>query len=136
MEERNEYKFPKSEKLCLKKDIDELFKKGKSLNKGHLKVKYLVREPGNQQERAKVLIIVPKKFIRKAFQRNRLKRQLREIYRLNKSSLLNVLEEKDISITIAIISFYTKLVSYKEIESELLFLLKEVSKKNQKKVGV
>lgn len=43
---------------------------------------------------AQVLISVPKKNFKKAHDRNRIKRQLREVYRKNKSILYNSLTSK------------------------------------------
>ena len=78
----NGYKFPKRERVCAKRDVELLFGKSKQIRSGVLSIRYSIRNRGEDPE-AKVLIIVPKKRVRKAVQRNRIKRQLREIYRLH-----------------------------------------------------
>ncbi len=77
------YKFPKKERVCAKRDIELLFEKSKSVRSGVFSIRYTMRDRGEEPE-AKVLIIVPKKRVRQAVQRNRVKRRLRELYRLHK----------------------------------------------------
>jgi len=58
-------------------------------------------EPKSDTEPANVLISVPKKRFKRAVKRNRLKRLIREAYRLNKQELIEKLEEKQLQIHIA-----------------------------------
>ena len=76
--------FRKIERLCSKKVIDALFTGGnKSFSAFPLRVVYMERsEPG-----AQVLISVSKRRFKHAVDRNRIKRQIREAYRLNKDIL-------------------------------------------------
>ncbi len=50
----------------------------------------------------KVLISVPKKRFKHAVDRNRIKRMIRETYRLNKQTLYNLLTEKDYAVHLSI----------------------------------
>jgi ribonuclease P protein component len=80
------FTFPKKERLCYKKDIDRVFSEGKSFALGPLKVFYLV--PDIQEEwPARVLIAIPRKKFKRAVDRNRLRRMIREAYRMNKHKL-------------------------------------------------
>ena len=79
-----EFGFPASEKLKAKKDIDRLFKEGKWITTGNLRIIWLANESDT-----KVGVSVSKKYFKKAVFRNRVKRLLRETYRLNKSILHN-----------------------------------------------
>lgn len=79
------FRFPKSERICNKGDIDFLFGKSKSLRKGSIILRFAFRESIENEPREKVLIVVPKKRVKRAVDRNKLKRQLREIYRLNRT---------------------------------------------------
>lgn len=76
--------FRKSERLCSKKVIDALFASGnKSFSAFPLRVVYMERpEPVSQ-----VLISVSKRHFKHAVDRNCVKRQIREAYRLNKDLL-------------------------------------------------
>jgi len=72
-------------------DIELLFTKGGSVRKDSIILKYVFRESKNNEPDIQVLIVVPKKKVRRAIARNRIKRQIREIYRLN----LPTFEEKN-----------------------------------------
>lgn len=74
--------FTKKERLSSKKEIENLFKSGKSKLVYPILFYYLPNE-----ERTKVLISVSKKNFKKAVERNFIKRKMREEYRLNKFML-------------------------------------------------
>ena len=80
------FRFPKAQRICNKKDIELLFGKAESVRNGAIILRYIFRESGNNESRQQVLIVVPKKRVRKAVDRNRIKRQIREIYRLNQEA--------------------------------------------------
>ncbi|TPE45124.1 ribonuclease P protein component [Pontibacter mangrovi] len=82
----NSYTFSKEEHLCSKRHISQLFAKGSSFNLYPLRFVYCTPQdlpPGQTQ----VLISVSKRYFKRAVDRNRLKRQMREAYRLNKHLL-------------------------------------------------
>ena len=68
----------KRERLCGKKDIEELFSKGRFGVSGCFK--YCVRRD-NGQDVHRIMISVSKKLFRRAVRRNLLKRRIRESYR-------------------------------------------------------
>jgi len=74
-------KFPKTEKLKSSKTIEALFLEGKTYSKYPLKVFFLPKE---NIEKNLAAFAVPKRNFKSAVDRNRIKRQLREVYRLNK----------------------------------------------------
>ena len=81
-------KFPKSERLSQKSSINELFQRGKSFTDYPLKVIYLKRSKEDFGEMPhQILVTVPKKNFKRAVDRNKLKRRIREAYRLNKELL-------------------------------------------------
>ena len=79
--------FKKSERLCSKKLIKELFNRGSSFYLYPFKVLVLENESPNKSHQ--VLFSVPKRNFKKAVDRNLLKRRIREAYRLNKQFYLN-----------------------------------------------
>ena len=85
--------FSKQERLSSIKDIETLFKKSKSLFLFPLKVVFTLKKIEDKTEQneqksvlpARLLISVSKRNFKKAVDRNRIKRQIREGYRLQKS---------------------------------------------------
>ena len=85
--------YPTIEKLKSKKLLDELFTSGKKLNEYPIKLVY--KQLNFEDEvLVKAGVSVPKRNFKRAVDRNRIKRLLREAYRLNKYIIHEVLEEK------------------------------------------
>lgn len=80
--------FPKNEKLKSRKRIDRLFLEGKSISNYPLKLIYL-KTALPKDVKIQAGVAVPKKNFKSAVQRNRIKRLLREAYRLNKQTVFN-----------------------------------------------
>lgn len=78
------YKYPTEEKLKKKDEITLLFEKGKWKNSGSLRIIILKNHPDLPVENVKIGVSVSKRYFKKAVFRNRVKRLLRECYRLNK----------------------------------------------------
>ncbi len=79
--------FPKEEKLKSEKQIQEVFTKGSSITVFPIKLLFLKTE--EKISNFQVGFTVPKRNFRGAVQRNRLKRLLREAYRVNKPRFFN-----------------------------------------------
>jgi len=84
--------FQKHERLCLKKDIAELFEKGEKWSCFPFRV--ILNKSSSQKDetekevKSTILISVSKRNFKNATDRNRLKRQIREAYRLKKDTFL------------------------------------------------
>jgi ribonuclease P protein component len=89
------FSFGKSEKLCSKKLIEELFSNNQVNKITEHPFMLLWKEAQIESDYpAQVLIVVSKKLFPKAVHRNRIKRQIRELYRLNKHHIYQSLERQ------------------------------------------
>ncbi len=82
-------KYPKQEKLKQKRELDLLFGKGKWQSCGNLRIISIDLDKTPQENfkisNQKFGVSVSKRYFKKAVDRNRIKRLLRESYRLNKA---------------------------------------------------
>ena len=115
--------FSKNERLCSKILIDRLIETGKSFNHSPYRITWLPIAESTAP--IKVVISVPKRSFKKAVDRNRLKRQTREIYRKQKQKVYDVLEEKKILVLI-VYTAKTK-IEFKELELKLKEALERLS---------
>ena len=82
------FTFNKKEKLKSQKLIEKLFNEGKSVTVFPLRMLYL-KTTHDDGSTIKTGVSVSKRNFKKAVQRNRIKRLLREAYRLNKPEYFN-----------------------------------------------
>lgn len=118
--------FKKEERLSIQKEIDLLFTKGDSFLSYPLRVIYLKEQPLSGAS-SSVLISVPKKRFKRAVKRNRVKRLIREAYRLNKNTLADSLKEN--GLLIAFLFVGNELPQYNTIESAVKKALKTLQEK-------
>ena len=123
----NRYTFKKPERISFQREIDRLFKQGEAFISYPLRIVYLEQKPFSGAT-VSVLISVPKKKIKHAVKRNRIKRLIREAYRLNKSSLIRHCLEKESGLLIAFLFIGNELCRRGEMEPAIrkaLGILKE-----------
>ncbi|MDE6482713.1 MAG: ribonuclease P protein component [Rikenellaceae bacterium] len=77
-------RFPKIERIRLKRDIDALFARGGSFFSFPFKCVYLVNEPADGVPPLRMLVSVSKRYSKRAVHRNLIKRRTREAFRLCK----------------------------------------------------
>ncbi|MDT0675387.1 ribonuclease P protein component [Autumnicola musiva] len=108
--------FGKQEKLKSKKLIEQLFQEGKSVKNFPIRLIY-IKLPKGQKVQLQAGVSVPKRIMKTAVQRNRIKRLLREVYRKNK-----YLVNSTISSPYVFMFIYT---SPKELRYDELFIKME-----------
>ena len=119
------FTFTKAERITGEKRIDAIFASGKSFISYPLRVVYLQHEQSPIHS-CSILITVPKKRIKKAVHRNRIKRLIRESYRLNKE-LVNDIEFGEQSLDIAFVYVKDTVSDYKEIQKGVKKALKQIA---------
>ena len=81
------YGFPKDSRLCGQLRIAQLYKEGKRFTAWPLRVTYMPIINYQSPITNQILVWAPKSLFKRAVQRNRLRRLMREAYRLNKDIL-------------------------------------------------
>lgn len=118
----------KVERLDKKKIIEKMFAGGsRSFSVFPLRVVYLPVE--ELEADASILISVSKRRFKRAVKRNRVKRQIRESYRINKHELLNVLAKRKCRLAIAFIYLSDQLVESSIIEDRMRIALARITEK-------
>ncbi|MCA5005585.1 ribonuclease P protein component [Sphingobacterium bovistauri] len=109
--------FTKEERLCSKRKIDSLFYSGSSFIVYPFRVVYLLDKTPEGPSPVQVIISVSKRRFRRAHDRNRIKRLMREVYRLQKNELLYE-EVAKLSLNLSVAIQY---VGKEELDFELLY---------------
>ena len=92
--------FPKAERLCGKNAIERLYAEGEAFLVYPVRIVFCTAPKGEVP--ARCLINAPKKKFKHATDRNRIKRQIREAYRINKQEMYRLLEAKEFQLHLAI----------------------------------
>ena len=117
----------KNERLKSKKISDELFASKKSINLFPFKVVYCLVPSLPAEGVAQVMFVSPKRNLKKAHERNRIKRLMRESYRRHKHSLLLFLEKENKKLALAFIYLgNTETLTLNESDNKIIKLLEQV----------
>lgn len=112
------YYFRKEERLCSIKLIEELYEQGSSFVL--YPFRFVYKEVISEAAPVQLVISVPKRKFKKAVDRNRIKRQIREIYRYQKVNLLYPsLVQKNKSLHLLIIYTGNEIITTSKIEKKL-----------------
>ena len=112
--------FKKEERLCSKKVIDLLYKSGSSFFLYPFKIQFIINPTITSNSPIQVLFIVPKKRLKKAVDRNLVKRRMREVYRCHKQTLLYAaLPDSNIKIAISYLYVGNGIESFEQIENSI-----------------
>jgi ribonuclease P protein component len=117
------------ERLKSRKLIEQLFNEGKSFSIFPLRVLY--RFPEMQDTVLKAGFSVSSRSFKKAVDRNRIKRLLREAYRRQKHELYRLLEEKGLKMDLFFIYTGKEMPDYELISGKLGLTLTKLSKQIQ-----
>ena len=109
--------FPKKERLNSKIKIDNLFKSKNTFTYNRIKVYWDVNS--SEQNYSEILISVPKRIIPLATKRNKIKRLIRESYRINK----NILQLDNQGINISFMFLSSEIPEYNSLEEKIKVIL-------------
>ena len=110
MEPKQRYTFKKEEKLKSRKAIEQLFKEGKSFSIFPFRILWEIKEANSSP--LQTGFAVSSKHFKKAVDRNRIKRLMREAYRLQKNDLQNHLTQQQKQVVVFFIYVGNELPEY------------------------
>lgn len=116
-----------AERLKSRKLMERVFKSGKRWNKYPFRVSYLFDDPP-MEDSIKFGCSAPIRNFKKAVDRNRVKRLLKEAFRLEKHLLVDLLKQKNARLVIFVIYTAPDLPTFENIQSaidELIVKLKQ-----------
>jgi len=114
------YTFSKRERIKKRKQIDNLFSEGRSFTLRPFKVYYKLND-NMADPPVQILIAIPKKYYIRSVDRNKLKRLIREAYRINKHIITECLEQIRINLQVGFVySWNSGILPYSEIEKKLI----------------
>lgn len=94
MSDENRLTFGKETRLCNKRRIDGLFECGDSVSAFPVRIVYRIDDEISESSRILVMFSVSKKRFKHAVCRNRVKRQLREMYRRSVPVISEAMKER------------------------------------------
>jgi ribonuclease P protein component len=123
--------FRKAEHLCSRNLITTVFEKGRFFYYPPFKVIWLDTNFSTSVP-AQLLPAVPKRFLRKAWQRNLMKRYIREAYRQHKAPFYSILETKEKQCALAIVFTGKKIISSQETDAAIILILRRLTDEYEK----
>jgi len=123
--EEQRFTFKKEERITGTKRVEAIFAAGKSFISYPLRVVYLIHEQ-SASAKCSILVSVPKKRIKKAVHRNRIKRLIRETYRLNNKLISNI-DISDKTLDIALVYVKDTVSNYADIEKAMQKALTQIA---------
>ena len=130
MPEKGRNTLSKRERICSQKLTEQLFNSGKahSMVAFPLRAVYMSIPREEQEPQASILVSVSKRHFKRAVKRNRVKRLVREAYRLNKHILTDRLTASPgMALTIAFLWLDPKLHSFHRVENKVKQLLQRIA---------
>ena len=122
------FTLSKEERICSKKLINELFTgNGRSMTAFPLRAVFMKRTVGDDQPRAAMRGSVPKGYFKHAVDRHRVKRQVREAFRRNKSIITQNLTDDHKAVAMAFVWLTDEKFPSSEVENRMVRLLTRIS---------
>jgi ribonuclease P protein component len=124
------FTFKKTERISSKRTIEKIFAGGNSSVAVYpLRAVYMLSE--KDEVPVAVLVSVSKRRFRHAVDRNRVKRQVREAYRLNKQIVWEEMEKRDATLHIAFICIADKLCPSSQVARSMKKILHRIAEQFQ-----
>lgn len=119
------FSFSKKERLKNKIEIESLFSEGNRFFEYPFNV--IWKLDSNSDSTLKMAVSVPKKKIPNATDRNKIKRLVREAFRINKTIIQQPLEAKNVKLHLMLVYSQSSIISMSEIEDKISVTLQRLA---------
>ena len=118
----------KDQRLKSRKQIERIFREGKSIPVFPYRVYYLLEAPAGPVHLLQAGFGVSSRHFKKAVDRNRIKRLTREAYRLNKGGLGQVVEQRQLHLSLFFIYTGKELPDHRLVSGKIAVALEKIVK--------
>jgi len=119
--------FAKQERICNRNDFNLLFSDGESVFSYPFRCVFCKKE--SDKVLVRLAVSISKKKFKLATDRNRIKRRIREAYRLEKQELYHFIPKSSITLDILIIYTENKILNYPQFRKGIQGMIKKVLSK-------
>jgi ribonuclease P protein component len=119
------FTFRKVEKLCSEKIITSLFQPGFYVAVHPFRINAIITPLPSPLTPAQIMFVVGKKKFKRAVDRNQIKRVMRELYRLNKHQIYQMLAKQNRQAGLALIYTGNELATYNDLKPKFEMLLQK-----------
>ena len=121
----------KEERICSKKLIEALFagNGSRSMTSYPIRAVFLEQKSAEGEPPVQLLVSVPKRCFKRAVKRNRVKRQIREVFRRNKHVLADAVTGSGRSVAVALIWMSADLSATHLVETKVKDLLVRIKER-------
>ncbi len=117
--------FSKQERLCSKKVLHAVFSSRRLIHAKPLRAHY-VFTPLTEPVVLQVAFSVPKRNVKKAHNRNTVKRRMREAWRINKHELTDALKIHGKQLAVVIVWNSTEIPDFQEVREKIILILERL----------
>ncbi len=125
-QDKPDYSLPREKILRGRRNFQRLFEKSTVLNNQSIQFRY--RHYSDPSEGCLIGFIAPKKKIKSAVKRNRVKRLLREVYRMNQGYFQELFSHKNFGFH-GVFMAHSDNITYQQVEADMIPILTQVRKK-------
>jgi len=133
VENKPRYFYGRKEKLKSRKAIQELFRSGNRFSFSSFKVIWMI---DNEQKDLKAGVGASSRYFKRSVDRNRIKRLIRESYRLQKSSLDHFLAGKSFGLNLFILYSGNDVPTYEQVFQKTGMIIERLIKSIHEKTSV
>jgi len=118
--------FPRSERLRSYHTIRQLYREGITGYLYPYRYSFIVSSAEEGVASAEILIAISKKRVPRAVARNRIRRRIREAYRLNKAPFFHSLHNQNLRVSLIVTYIGDETTTWQVMEKKIVLLLQDI----------